>query len=287
MGSSPARSYLLHPLFQKQSLSFSSSKTWQKSRWGCPLNRSLVIKALPQVVGNLSQLLPLPEGTQTHLPESFLNSVSICSLHCRYWPCCGMKENWKWTRLETKNKTVLPRSTVTSLSKGHFNQDAFAVHKVRIRVQNFLLLVKRKARTFPSKWNDSTEEKRKIAYTSEAEGLSKQLLNVHLNSPAHGGGRQVSSMLAEWSDNWTKNNMVAVSREKTVAAAVCYVVPCRLLMDQSSEEQGTEEWQIFGFWLGRWEIFSAVEAGVLCGMWKSRASGILKTESSYLEAPVQ
>lgn len=105
------------------------------------LNRSLAIKALPQVVGNLSQLLLWPEGTQTHLPESFLNSVSICSLQCRYWPYCGIKENWKWTRLETKNKKVLPRSTVTSLSKGHFNQNAFAVHKAGTWLQNFLFPV--------------------------------------------------------------------------------------------------------------------------------------------------
>lgn len=115
------------------------------------LNRSLVIKALPQVVGNLSLLLLSPEGTQTHLPESFLNSVSICSLQCRYWPCCAMKESWEWTRLETKNKTVLPRSIVTSLSKGHFNQNAFAVHKVGSRVQNFLsLLSEKKVLSLPS-----------------------------------------------------------------------------------------------------------------------------------------
>ena len=32
---------------------------------------------------------------------------------------------------------------------------------------------------------------------------------------------------------------------------------------------------------------TALEAGELCGIWKSRALGILKTEGSYMEASVQ
>lgn len=50
------------------------------------------------------------------------------------------------------------------------------------------------------------------------------MLNVCLNSLGHGGGRQVSCILAGWSAKWTKNPMVAVYRKKTVAVAVCYVV---------------------------------------------------------------
>lgn len=39
VGSLPARSHLLHPLFQKQSLSLSSPKTWQKTKWGWPFEQ--------------------------------------------------------------------------------------------------------------------------------------------------------------------------------------------------------------------------------------------------------
>lgn len=73
-----------YTLYSKNGACLSLLKYGRRVGGGGLLNRSLVIKVLPQVVGNLAQLLLLPEGTQTHLPESFLNNVSICSLQCRY-----------------------------------------------------------------------------------------------------------------------------------------------------------------------------------------------------------
>lgn len=50
------------------------------------------------------------------------------------------------------------------------------------------------------------------------------------------------------------------------------------------EEQNDQNLDFAWF---RWEILSAVEAGMLCGTWKRGALDGLKTESSCMEAPVQ
>lgn len=106
------------------------------------------------------------------------------------------------------------------------------MHRVGTCVQVFFSPRKSKVRAFiPGQWNNSSEGKGEQCILQRLGRVSLQMNNVQLNSLRLAvawwwqAQAQVSSTLAEWSDNWTKNGMVAVSRKKTIAATACYVVP--------------------------------------------------------------